>query len=176
MNSSTISEQLKERFPQAILNETFFKHEVTIEVAKAQLKEILFFLKNTPQFGFEVLMDLTGVDYIAPKKQTKVVYWLHNPTTYERVRIVTFVEREEKLPSVIDLWRGANWYERELYDLFGVYFDGHPDLKRILLPESWEGHPLRKDYPLTEQKVAFKHEAKPKIPSQIINLKQNQKL
>jgi len=66
------------------------------------------------------------------------------------------------------LWEGADWYERELYDLFGLYFDGHPDLKRILMPDDWKGHPLRRDYALTEEPVEFKHGVKPKVPSEVI--------
>ena len=113
-------------------------------------------------------MDLTGVDYLEPVPRTKVVYWLHNPSNNNRLRIVIWVERNETIPSVCDIWAGANWYERELYDLFGVRFAGHPNYKRILMPDDWKGHPLRKDYPLTEEIVEFKHGVKPKIPSEII--------
>jgi NADH-quinone oxidoreductase subunit C len=144
-----------------VLNRTDFMNETTLEVGKEHLIEALTLLKEK----YEVLMDLTGVDYIT---RTKVVYWLHNPTTYERVRIAVYVLRSEDLPSVTKLWEGADWYERELYDLFGVKFTGHPDLKRILMPDDWMGHPLRRDYALTEEAVEFKGGVKPKIPSQII--------
>lgn len=144
-----------------------FLGETTLHVTKAQLKRVLSFLKNGKE-SFEVLMDLTGVDYIQPHKHTQVVYWLHNPTNLTRIRVIVPVERDEALPSVVDLWKGADWYERELYDLFGIVFDGHPDLKRILMPDDWKGHPLRRDYALTEEPVQFKNDVKPKVPSEII--------
>lgn len=167
MKALTAADLLKNRMPDAILSEVNFMDEVTLQVKKEHLKEILRYLKNS-EAQFEVLMDLTGVDYIVPFKRTKVVYWLHNPYDYQRIRITVFVERDETLPSVCDLWEGADWYERELYDLFGVKFEGHPDLKRILMPDDWKGHPLRKDYALTEEAVEFKHGVRPKIPSEII--------
>jgi NADH-quinone oxidoreductase subunit C len=161
-------QQLKAKLEHAIVGEIEFLGEVTIEVRKDHLKEVLSFLKQTPEPGYEVLMDLTGVDYLKPIKLTKVVYWLHHPIHFERVRVIVFAKRDEILPSVVDLWEGADWYERELFDLFGVRFDGHPDLTRILMPDDWEGHPLRRDYALTEEPVQFKHGVKPKVPSQII--------
>jgi NADH-quinone oxidoreductase subunit C len=142
-----------------------FAGETTLELTKEMLKEGLALLKES---GYAVLMDLTGVDYLEPVKRTKVVYWLHNPKSFERLRVIVYAERNEPIPSVIDLWEGADWYERELFDLFGVKFEGHPDLKRILMPDDWKGYPLRRDYALTEVPVEFKHGVKPKVPSQII--------
>ncbi len=159
---------IKEKLGDAILQEKEFLSETTVEIRKEHLKDVLALLKQTPAPGYEVLMDLTGVDYLTPKPFTKVVYWLHNPTTYERLRIWVSADRQEVLPTVTDLWEGADWFERELFDLFGVRFDGHPDLKRILMPDDWVGHPLRRDYALTEEPVEFKHGVKPKVPSQII--------
>lgn len=142
--------------------------EDSIEVKNDDLKRMLSYLQQKPGPAFEVLMDLTGVDYLEPIKGTKVVYWLHNPTNFSRIRVATFVERNGTLPTVTELWAGANWYERELFDLFGVHFAGHPDLKRILMPDEWKGHPLQKDYALTEEPVEFKFGVKPKVPSEII--------
>ncbi|MCE5317804.1 MAG: NADH-quinone oxidoreductase subunit C [Parachlamydia sp.] len=147
--------------------------ETTLLVDKSEFKNALLFLIRQ---GFKVLMDLTGVDYLKPEKRTKVVYWLHNPENYERIRVAVFAERDATLPSVTDFWEGANWFERELFDLFGVKFDGHPDLKRILMPDDWVGHPLLRDYALTEESVEFKHGVKPKVPSEIIpNVKRHPK-
>lgn len=168
MNTRQAIQYLREQLPQAVLAETEYLEEFTLELRKESLVQGLTILKQTPEPGFEVLMDLTGVDYLQPTKQTKVVYWLHNPTNLQRIRIVVFAARGEELPSVTPLWRGADWYERELFDLFGVHFRDHPDMKRILMPDGWLGHPLRKDYSLTEEPVQFKHGVKPKVPSEII--------
>lgn len=173
MTTAEAVQSLKSQLAHAIVHEVLFHGETTMEVRKENLKEVLAFLKNTPTAGYEVLMDLTGVDYLKPEKHTKVVYWLHNPTNLMRIRITVFAEREGTLPSVVDLWAGANWYERELYDLFGLKFDGHPDLKRILMPDDWQGHPLLRDYALTEESVQFKHGVKPKVPSEIIPYVEN---
>jgi len=133
-----------------------------LEVKKEGLIDLLTALKSE---GYAVLVDLTATDYIT---ETKVHYLLRNPVTLERIRVVVVVMRGEKLPTVTDLWPGADWYERELYDMFGVGFLGHPDLKRILMPDNWEGHPMRRDYPLMEEPVQFKHGVEPKCPSEII--------
>ena len=162
----------KKLIEQWILDEKSFQGETTIEVAKDHLKEILLKLKSV---GFEVLMDLSAVDYLKPEIVTKVFYWLYSPSNFERLRVIVYVKREEKIPSVTDIWEGANWYERELFDMFGVHFENHPDLKRILMPDDWKGHPMLKDYALTEVPVTFKHGVKPKVPSEIIRVKRNQK-
>lgn len=168
MKKAEAIELVKERYGHALVGVTQFLNEITLEIRKEGLREVLAFLKQVPGPGYEVLMDLTGVDYLTPTKQTKVVYWLHNPTNFERLRITIFADRDESLPTVTDLWEGANWYERELFDLFGVTFMGHPDLTRILMPDDWKGHPLRRDYALTEESVEFKHGVRPKVPSEVI--------
>jgi NADH-quinone oxidoreductase subunit C len=168
MKSTEVVEKLITSFPQVVLERNEFMGQLTALVNKESLKEILSYLKDTIKPGYEMLMDLSAVDYLYPEKHTRVVYLLHNPTNYERLIITVHVRREEKMPSMTDLWAGADWYERELYDMFGIYFEGHPNLKRILMPDDWEGHPLRRDYALTEEAVQFKHDVKPKVPSKII--------
>ena len=169
METLEIVRSLRASIGEAILEEKNSFGETTLEIRKENLLEVLSLLKNTPEYGYETLMDLTGVDYLAPMKRTKIVYWLHNPVNYQRIRITVYVLRDEAMPSVCHLWEGANWYERELFDLFGVRFDGHPDLTRIVMPDDWVGHPLRRDYALTEEPVQFKHGVKVKIPSEIIH-------
>lgn len=144
---------------------TEFKGQITIQVKKESLKNTLSYFKEK---GYSMLTDLSAVDYITPTMRTNVFYWLHDIEKKERVRIQVWVERDGSLPSIVDLWEGADWYERELFDMFGIHFEGHPDLKRILMPDNWVGHPMRKDYPLTEVPVQFKHGVKPKVPSEII--------
>lgn len=172
MKTAEVVLHLKEKLGHALLNEFNLLGETTLEINKDKLIEVLSLLKE----HYKVLMDLTGVDYLHPEKHTKVVYWLHNPHNLERIRVIVYTRRDEPIFSVTRLWKGADWYERELYDLFGVKFIGHPDLKRILMPDDWVGHPLRKDYALTEEKVQFKHDRLPKIPSQIIQIKRKEKL
>lgn len=167
MTTADTTQLVKANFVAGIIEEILFAGETTLIVRKDALKSILTFLKQDPQ-GYEVLMDLTAVDYLFPTKRTKIIYWLHNPSDYQRIRIAIYVEREESVPTVTDLWEGANWYEREVYDLFGVSFDNHLTLTRILMPDDWQGHPLRRDYALTEEPVEFKHGVKPKVPSEII--------
>lgn len=161
---------LKDRF--AVTECQLSHDQPCFEVKKEQLIEILQFLK---QEGYVVLVDLTAVDFINPEIRTKVLYFLHNPTTLVRLHIYVWVKRDEAIPSITSLWDGANWFERELFDLYGVQFTGHPDLTRILMPDDWTGHPLRRDYPLTEEPVAFKNGVKPKIPSNIIHIRKEQK-
>lgn len=173
MNTLEAVLQIKKVAPKAVLDEIHFRGETTVEIKKDSLKEVLSSLLLEGKF--ETLMDLTAVDYIEPTKRTKVVYWLHNPSNLQRIRIVVYIARGEILPSVTDLWPGANWYERELFDMFGVKFQGHPDLKRILMPDDWDGHPMLKDYALTEESVEFKHSVKPKVPSEIIYVEKNQR-
>lgn len=166
---------LKNLFGNAILKEFQTFGETTFEVEKESLLSILSYLKQSPTPGYEVLMDLTAVDFLEPARKMEVVYWLHNPTSYLRLRIKVIIERDGSVPSVTGLWPGAAWYEREVFDLFGIYFDGHHDLKRLLMPDDWRGHPLRKDYALTEEPVEFKHGVHPRVPSEIIGVTKTQK-
>ncbi len=149
----------------SLVQVTEYLKEWTVEVSKERLKPLLTYFKDA---SYRVLMDLTAVDYVKDIKRTKIIYLLHNPINFQRVSIILYVLRGDKIPSVTDLFPGANWYERELFDMFGILFLEHPDLKRILMPDDWTGHPMLKDYALTEVPVEFKHGVKPKVPSEII--------
>lgn len=167
-----ILEKLKTYFEDSFTMTANAFDPSSIDVKKERLLEVLLFLK---QSGYAVLIDLSAVDYITPEIRTQVIYFLHHPENYSRVNVSVWIKRDEPLPSATSLWKGANWYERELYDLFGVHFDNHPGLTRILMPDDWKGHPLQKDYPLTEEPVAFKHGVEPKVPSNIIQIRREQK-
>lgn len=176
MTTHDAVKSIKQRFPEEILDKKDFCGELTIELRKQGVKEVMSFLRDAPECGYETLMDLTAVDYLNPTVRTKIVYWLHNPVTYARLRVVVFALRNEEIPSVTDIWEGADWYEREVYDLYGVKFSGHPQLTRILMPDDWQGHPLRRDYALTEESVEFKHGVQPKVPSEIIPYVKSQRI
>lgn len=168
MNALSACQEVKSKFGDAVLEESSCRGQKSIKVTYEGLKQVLAFLKQEKGPGFEILIDLTAVDYLAPEPHTDILYFLYNPKNYERLCVILSAGRLSMVPSVMDLWEGANWYERELFDLFGLKFKGHPDLKRILLPDDWIGHPLLKDYALTEESVEFKHGVKPKVPSAII--------
>ncbi|MGA9073303.1 MAG: NADH-quinone oxidoreductase subunit C [Candidatus Sulfotelmatobacter sp.] len=118
-------------------------------VERSLIPEILQVLRNEEQFDYCV--DLTAVHYPKREKQFDVVWVLYSFARNERIRVTTQILDGESLPSSVPIWPTANWLEREVYDMFGIKFDGHPDLKRILLPDGWKGHPLRKDYDILQQ-------------------------
>ncbi len=124
--------------------------EVTIVVPREHIVELCGHLKAAPEFNFNMLADVCGVDRGQEEEpRFEVNYHLFSTTKFHRLRLkVLLAEDDVHLPSVTGLWRTANWHERETFDLFGVVFDGHPDLRRILLPDDWQGHALRKDFPL----------------------------
>ena len=111
--------------------------------------ELLQVLRDGEQFDYCV--DITAVHYPEREKQFDVIWILYSFPKNERIRVKTMVADGENVPSVVSIWATANWLEREVYDMFGIRFDGHPDLKRILLPDGWKGYPLRKDYGIIQQ-------------------------
>jgi len=140
--------ELKEKFAASIIDVVEFRGEVTVTVAKDAIIEVLSFLKDSLQFN--QLTDLTAVDYLDKKEDRfMMVYQLLSIANKDRLRIKTPVaEVDCTVPTATQVWKTANWLEREVYDLFGITFDRHPDLRRILMTDDWVGHPLRKDYPL----------------------------
>lgn len=188
---------LKERFTDKLQTVTLAAGELTLELASQHLREICLVLRDDPEFRFEMLMDVCGVDYSEyglsewttsnatltgfergvrkdqplrkkawHKPRFAVIYHLLSITHNQRLRLRTFAEGEPPIvDSVIDIWASANWYEREAFDLFGIVFEGHPDLRRLLTDYGFVGHPFRKDFPLignvemrydaTQQRVVY---------------------
>jgi NADH-quinone oxidoreductase subunit C len=140
--------KLQERFSEAILSTKSFRNELTVVVTPTEIARICRHLKEEPDLRYDFLSDLTAVDRLREHPRFEVAYHLYSLQFKRRVRLKTQVEEGEAVPSVAYVWGTANWHEREVYDMFGIGFDGHPDLRRILMPEDWEGHPLRKDYPV----------------------------
>jgi NADH-quinone oxidoreductase subunit C len=149
-NPKDIAEKIKEHFPDQVIEVVEFRDQVSVVVHRNQIAAICKFLHEDPLLLFDHLQDVTAVDYKGKKEvRFEVVYNLYSTRYRHHIRLRAQVpESDPKITSIVPIWAGANWHERECYDMFGIVFTGHPDLRRILMPEDWEGHPLRKDYPL----------------------------
>jgi NADH-quinone oxidoreductase subunit C len=123
--------------------------ELTLTVDAADIVAVATLLRDDPRFAFVCIIDVTAVDWPQREKRFDVVYHLLSPAKNKRVRIKLEVDEAAPVPSLAGVFPGANWFEREVYDLYGVVFTGHPDLRRLLTDYGFEGHPLRKDFPLT---------------------------
>jgi NADH-quinone oxidoreductase subunit C len=138
--------------PPSLVAAKFDRGELTLENAAANIVDVCRFLKE--QQEFVRLSTVTGVDRYPAEPRFEVVYHLHSISRNLRLRLKCRLGGENpEIDSVTPVWRGANWFERETFDLFGVRFRNHPNLRRIMLPDDWEGHPLRKDYPVTGARV-----------------------
>ena len=140
--------KLKEKFPASMMEVKTFREEVTITVQRKDIFGICKFLYSDPDLQFQMLTDLCGVDFFPEQPRFEVVYLLYSMKNQQRLRLKIKVGDSESVSSVESIWKAANWLEREVYDLFGIPFDNHPDLRRILLWEGYEGYPLRKDFPV----------------------------
>ncbi len=148
MTSAEIYEKVRERFADKILEFNEEGLDPYIKIAPEAVAEVAQFLRDEDSLRFNSLMSLSGVDY---KDNLGVVYHLHSMIHRHKITLKVELPREHPVvPSVARIWLTANWHEREAYDLFGIIFENHPDLRRIFLPEDWEGHPLRKDYVVQE--------------------------
>jgi NADH-quinone oxidoreductase subunit C len=133
----------------AILSSRIDHGELTLNVARDKIVEVLTFLRDDPQCRFEVLIDICGVDWPSREKRFDVVYHLLSPRLNQRVRLKLETDEESPIASAVNVFSAANWFEREAYDMYGILFSGHPDLRRILTDYGFQGHPMRKDFPLT---------------------------
>jgi NADH-quinone oxidoreductase subunit C len=136
----------------AVVTARFDRDELTVEIVPEKIVSVCGFLKYDQ--GFVRLSTVTGVDWYPAEPRFEVVYHLHSLDRNERLRLKCRLPGgDPEIDSVTEVWRGANWFERETFDLFGVRFRNHPDLRRIMLPDNWEGHPLRKDSSITGDRV-----------------------
>ncbi len=151
------AQKVREQFPDEVADASEFRGDWTVTVRKGRIVEILTFLRDDPALAYRFLSDVTAVDYAGymgsdPPVRFGVIYNLcaYRQTAHRgRIRVKALVpEREASIASATPVWKGALWPEREVYDMFGIRFEGHPDLRRILMPVNFEDHPLRKDYPL----------------------------
>ncbi len=150
--SNITFKKLKEKFPEAIQECYTFRGDSIVVVDKKKIYDICKFLRDNPELRYEFLIDLTCVDYLGRKPRFEVVYNLYSFTYNRRLRIKAPVdERDTQIQSVTSLWDIANWFEREVWDMFGIRFKGHPDLRRLLMYDEFKGHPLRKDYPINKR-------------------------
>jgi len=142
-------QKLKARFGDAIREATLDRKQAIVSIAADQLREISRYCRDEEKF--DMLVDLTGVDWPKREKRFDVILILYSFAKNERVRLKAHAGENEPVPSVCEIWPAANWLERECYDMFGIVFEGHPNLTRILMPDEWQGYPLRKDYDILKQ-------------------------
>jgi NADH-quinone oxidoreductase subunit C len=145
--------RLRAKFGAAILEAMEDRKQAILTVECARLAEFSLHLRDEEKF--DMLSDLTAVDWPKREKRFDVVLNLYSFAKNERLRVKAHAADGEKVPSVVEVWIAANWLEREVFDMFGIVFSGHPDLKRILLPDEWQGYPLRKDYDILQQDTAW---------------------
>lgn len=152
LNADPVASALAAAEPDAVIDGNLDRGELTLEIAAGKIVDACRYLKTQQQF--ERVSTVTAVDWFPQEPRFELVYHLHSAQRNLRVRLKCRVSgAQPEIESVTSVWRGANWYEREVFDLFGIRFHNHPDLRRIMLPEDFVGYPLRKDYPVTGTRV-----------------------
>jgi NADH-quinone oxidoreductase subunit C len=144
-----LSDHIASSLGEAIEDRAIAFGELTIVACREEIVQVATFLRDDPQCRFVCFIDICGADYPAREKRFDVVYHFLAPHHNQRIRVKVETDEVTPVPSLVGIWPAANWYEREAYDLYGILFTGHPDLRRILTDYGFEGHPLRKDFPMT---------------------------
>jgi NADH-quinone oxidoreductase subunit C len=155
-----VHDALEEAYPgfaDAVEKVVVYRGELTLHIKAERIREVCQIMRDDASLRFELCSSVSGVDYLgSDSRRLHVAYHLMSMTYRRRVRLEAAVQADGHLPSVCAVYPTADWQEREAYDMFGVVFDGHPNLTRILMPDDWEGHPQRKDYPLGGVAVEYK--------------------
>ncbi|NND49563.1 MAG: NADH-quinone oxidoreductase subunit C [Rhizobiales bacterium] len=160
-NLDELSEHVAAELSDALIEHAITNGELTIRVTTGQISRVIQFLRDDTRCAFHNLIDICGADYPERTERFDVVYHLLSLTNNQRIRVKVRAGEGEAVPSVIEIFPSANWFEREAYDLYGIVFSDHPDLRRMLTDYGFEGHPLRKDFPLTGfVEVRYDDEAK----------------
>jgi NADH-quinone oxidoreductase subunit C len=149
MTLEELGAHLDSKLGAAVQGRTIARGELTLRVARDQIVRVLTLLRNDPACRFEVLIDICGVDFPERENRFEVVYHLLSPRHNQRIRIKCETNEDTPVPSAVTVFLAANWFEREAYDMYGILFSDHPDLRRILTDYGFQGYPLRKDFPLT---------------------------
>ncbi len=151
MEQEKVIEDLKNKFPEKVIDVSAQFGDDIVFIGKESLLDVVKFLKEKP-YDFAMLLDLTCVDYLGQQDRFEMVYHLFSLSNNLRLRIKTRLsDKDPSIDSLTSVWKNANWLEREVYDMFGIHFGGHPYLRRLFMYDGFEGHPLRKDYPLRKR-------------------------
>lgn len=169
---SQLGEMIKATLPGAVTDSSVAFGELTLAIDISRIVEIATFLRDDPNCRFVSLIDITAVDYPGREKRFDVVYHLLSPVKNTRIRLRGEADETTQVPSIIEVFPGADWFERECYDLYGVIFTGHPDMRRLLTDYGFDGHPLRKDFPLTGFVEVRYDDAEKRVVSEPVRLTQ----
>ena len=167
-----LAEHIQSRQPQHVLSTKVDFGELTIEADRSSIVAFLEFLKTDPNCRFSTLVDLTAVDYPEREARFDVVYHLLSMYQNQRIRVKAAIREDEIVPSLVRIHPSANWFEREIFDMFGILFSGHPDLRRILTDYGFRGYPLRKDFPTTGYTQVRYDEEQKRVIYEPVNLVQ----
>ncbi|PTX51679.1 NADH-quinone oxidoreductase subunit C [Gemmobacter lutimaris] len=167
-----LGEHIQLKRPQAVVGVSIAFDELTVEVTAAQLVAFIDFLKTDSACRFSTLVDITAVDHPERPARFDVVYHFLSMYQNQRIRVKAAVREDEMVPSIVSVHPSANWFEREVFDMFGILFSGHPDLRRILTDYGFRGHPLRKDFPTTGYTEVRYDEAQKRVVYEPVKLVQ----
>lgn len=155
-DGNALAQRVQERYPGALQDVVEWRGDLTLRIEAARIVEVARLLRDDPALRFDYFLLNTAVDWPARDPRFDVVWEVRSLQNKTRVRLKCYAAMPDPhVPSLVPIWRAANWFERETWDLLGIRFDGHPDLRRLMMPDSWEGHPLRKDYVSFGEPVIF---------------------